>query len=101
LQQTETEDGRRWRKWFEWSNAKYSLSNNHQPQTVSICADLTLGGERGLLVPQRKPTTFPRGTILIFTLAGGDVGVATTSKGSVVGMRSRQQISLQTSDKVH
>lgn len=46
-------------------------------------ADLTLGMDPRLLVPQRKPTTFPRGTILILTLAGGGVGVATSSRGSV------------------
>lgn len=65
-------------------------------QQVSVGAHLTLGGERRLLVPQRKPTTFPRGTILIFRLAGGDVGVATTSRGSAVGRRPRQEIRFQT-----
>lgn len=51
--------------------------------------------------PQRNPTTFPRGTILILTLAGGGVGVVTASRGS-----GRQEISVipetvrQTSDRV-
>lgn len=56
-------------------------------QTLPHCrsADLTFGGERGFLVPQRKPTTFPRGTILILTLGGGSVGVVTASRGSVAG----------------
>lgn len=45
-------------------------------------ADLTFGAERGFLVPQRNPTTFPRGTNLTLTLAGEGVGVATASRGS-------------------
>lgn len=45
---------------------------------------LTFGGTFVFLVPQRKPTTFPRGTILILTLAGGGVGVDPASGGSEV-----------------
>lgn len=45
---------------------------------------LTFGGTLVFFVPQRKPTTFPRGTILILTLSGGGVGVDTASRGSDV-----------------
>lgn len=62
------------------------VSTRSLPQPVALInnvpADLILGADRGLLVPQRNPTTLPRGTILTLRLAGGDVGVARASRGS-------------------
>ena len=52
------------------------------PSPPPAAADLTLVADRGLLLPHRNPTTFPRGTNLTLTLAGGGVGVATASRGS-------------------
>lgn len=46
------------------------------------------------LVPQRKPTTLPRGTILILMLAAGGIAVVTASRGSAVGMGWRQEMSV-------
>lgn len=50
-------------------------------------AHLIFGAHRGLLVPQRNPTTLPRGTILTLRLAGGGVGLARASTGSAAQQR--------------